>query len=150
VRGLGGGPAGEMGIRRFLHNREVTVAQMLSPALARTRARVAGRHVLAIQDTSGLRVDDKGVGPSFHPVLAVDASLRIVPSLVDNYFLMRQGWEKAMRKQRDFADKDSRRWPSGAKSASALAQAGVACVTVIEDRQGDIYKCFAFRPADVQ
>jgi len=30
--------------------------------------------VLAIQDTSALRVDEKGVGLSFHPMIAVDAN----------------------------------------------------------------------------
>ena len=27
---------------------------------------------------------------------------------------------------------------------------GAACVTVIEDREGDIYECFAFKPANVE
>jgi len=31
-----------------------------------------------------------------------------------------------------------------------LAEAGAACVTVIEDREGDIYECFAFKPANVE
>src|SRR5262249_22979428 len=41
-------------------------------------------------------------------------------------------------------------WLSGAESASALAEAGAACVTVVEDREGDIYECFAFKPANVE
>jgi len=123
---------------------------MLSTALARTRAQVGGRHVLAIQDTSALRVDEKGVGLSFHPVVAVDAGEGTVLGLVDNFFLMREGGERGTRRQRDFADKDSRRWLRGAHSASALAEAGAACVTVIEDREGDIYECFAFKPATVE
>ena len=150
VRQLGGGRAGEMRITRFLHNPKVKAGEMLSTALARTRAQAAGRHVLAIQDTSALRVDDKGVGLSFHPVVAVDADAGTVLGLIDNFFLMRQGGERASRKERDFADKDSRRWLSGAESAGALKQAGAACVTVIEDREGDIYECFAFKPADVE
>lgn len=123
---------------------------MLSTALARTRAQVGGRHVLAIQDTSALRVDEKGVGLSFHSVIAVDANEGTVLGLIDNFFLSRQGGESATRKQRDFADKDSRRWLSGAESAGALAEAGAACVTVVEDREGDIYECFAFKPASVE
>jgi hypothetical protein len=111
---------------------------------------VGGRHVLAIQDTSALRVDEKGLGLSFHPVLAVDASEGTVLGLVDNFFLMREGGEKARRKVRDFADKDSRRWLNGAESAAALSAAGAACVTVVEDREGDIYDCFAFKPATVE
>jgi len=150
VRRLGGDRAGEVRITRFLHNRKVTIGEMMSTALARTCAQVAGRHVLAIQDTSALRVDEKGVGLSFHPVIAVDANTGTVLGLVDNVFLRRQGGERATRKRRAFGEKDSRRWLSGAESASALVQAGAACVTVVEDREGDIYECFAFKPAQVE
>jgi len=149
VRGLGGGRAGEMRITRFLRNPKVALGEMMSTALARTCAQVAGRHVLAIQDTSALRVDEKGLGLSFHTVLAVDANDGTVLGLVDNIFLTRQGGEKEKRRQRPFEEKDSRRWLSGAESASALA-AGAACVTVVEDREGDIYECFAHRPANVE
>jgi hypothetical protein len=134
----------------FLHNPKVMVSEMVSAARERTVALVGGRHVLAIQDTSALRVDEKGVGLSFHPVLAVDANEGTVLGLVDNFFLSREGGERATRKQRGFGDKDSRRWLSGAQSASVLADAGAACVTVIEDREGDIYECFAFKPANIE
>lgn len=150
VRQLGGDRAGEVRIGRFLHNPKVTTGEMVSTALAQTCAQVAGRHVLAIQDSSALRVDEKGIGLSFHPVLAVEAQTGTVLGLIDNFFLTRRGGERAKRKQRRFAEKDSRRWLSGAQSASALAAAGAACVTVIEDREGDIYECFAFKPADVE
>ena len=150
VRGLGGDRAGEMRITRFLRNRKVTLDEMMGTARARTCARVAGRHVLAIQDTSALRVDEKGLGLSFHPVIAVDANAGTVLGFVDNFFLTRQGGERGKHKQRAFEEKDSRRWLKGAESASALAEAGAACVTVIEDREGDIYECFAFRPANVE
>ena len=150
MRGLGGDRAGEMRITRFLHNPKVTADEMMATARARTCAQVAGRHVLAIQDTSALRVDEKGVGLSFHPVIAVDANAGTVLGLVDNFFLTRQGGERDKRKQRAFAEKDSRRWLKGAEAASALAEAGAACATVIEDREGDIYECFAFKPAAVE
>jgi Transposase DDE domain len=150
VRAFGGDRAGEMRIGRFLHNPKVTVEEMMATARARTCARVAGRHVLAIQDTSALRVDEKGVGLSFHPVLAVDADEGTVFGLVDNVFLTRRGGARGQRKQKAFEDKDSRRWLEGAQAASALAEAGAACVTVIEDREGDIYECFAYRPANVE
>jgi hypothetical protein len=109
VRLLGGGRAGEMRITRFLHNPKVTVSEMTSAARERTCAQVAGRHVLAIQDTSALRVDEKGVGVSFHPVIAVDANAGMVLGLVDNLFLTRQGGEREKRRQKSFDEKDSRR-----------------------------------------
>jgi hypothetical protein len=139
-----------MRITRFLHNPKVTPTKMTETALARTCTQVAGRHVLAIQDTSALRVDEKGVGLSFHPVIAVDANHGTVLGLVDSIFLSRHGGERASRKERNFTEKDSRRWLDGAERASALADAGAACVTVVEDREGDIYECFAFKPANVE
>lgn len=150
VRALGGGRAGEMRITRFLHNPKVTPPVMMATVRERTCARARGRHVLAIQDSSALAVDEKGVGVSLHPVLAADADSGAVLGLIDAVFLTRRGGERASRKQRDFADKDSRRWLAGAEAASALAEAGAACVTVVEDREGDIYECFAFKPAGIE
>lgn len=139
-----------MRIGRFLHNRRVTAAEMLETARAGTCARSAGRHVLAIQDTTSVRMDEKGVGLSCHPVLAVDAHDGAALGLVDAIFLAREGGLKGRRKQRDFADKDSRRWLDGARAAEALAASGAACVTMVEDREGDIYECFAQKPAGVE
>ena len=150
VRRLGGDRAGEMRITRFLRNRKVTLGAMTSAARTRTCSQVGGRHVLAIQDTSALRVDEKGVGLSFHAVIAVDANTGATLGLIDNRFLTRQGGEREKRKKRKFEDKDSQRWLAGAESASALAEAGAACVTVVEDREGDIYECFALKPANVE
>jgi hypothetical protein len=150
VRQLGGNRAGEMRITRFLHNRKVGVAEMISTASARTCAQAAGRHVLVIQDTSALRVDEKGLGLSFHPLVAVDANEGTILGLVDNFFLTRKGGERAAYKQRNFEEKDSRRWLRGAERAAALAEVGATCVTVVEDREGDIYESFAFKPPHVE
>jgi hypothetical protein len=139
-----------MRITRFLHNPKVTPTKMIETALARTCTQVAGRHVLAIQDTSALRMDAKGLGLSFHPVIAVDANQGTVLGLVDNVFLSRQGGKRDSHKERSFTEKDSRRWLDGAERASALAEAGAACVTVVEDREGDIYECFVSKPANVE
>jgi hypothetical protein len=70
--------------------------------------------------------------------------------LLDNAFLARKGGERASRKQRSIEEKESRRWLLGAESASALVEAGAASVTVIEDREGDIYESFALKPAGVE
>jgi hypothetical protein len=150
VRQLGGGRAGEMRITRFLHNRKVTVQAMLDSTAARTCSQVSGRHVLAIQDTTSVRVDEKGIGLSVHPLIAADATSGFVLGLVDAFFLDRRGGDRARHKDRDFEEKDSRRWLDGAESAAKLWQAGASCVTVVEDREGDIYECFAFKPANVE
>ena len=38
----------------------------------------------------------------------------------------------------------------GRAGRASSAEAGAACVTVVEDREGDIYECFAFKPANVE
>lgn len=148
VRRLGRDRAGEMRIARFLHNPKVTVAGMVSAAAQRVEARVAGRHVLAIQDTTSVRVDADGTGLSAHPLIAVDAVAGCVLGLADVFLLNRRG-ESGDHKRKEFKDKDSRRWLDGAVSAARLAAAGAACVTVVEDREGDIFECFALAPVGV-
>lgn len=150
VRQLGGKRAGEMRIGRFLHNPKVTVKEMTATAKGRACAQAAGRHVLAIQDTTALRVDEKGLGLSLHPVIAVDADNGAMLGLIDNAFLARKGGERGSRKERSIEEKESRRWLEGAQSAAALADAGAASVTVIEDREGDIYESFALKPGAVE
>jgi hypothetical protein len=49
VRPLGGDRAGEVRLGRFLRNRHVTPAEMVTTASARTATLVEGRHILAIQ-----------------------------------------------------------------------------------------------------
>jgi hypothetical protein len=149
VRQLGGGRAGEMRITRFLHNPKVSVSEMVAAARARTCAQALGRNVLAIQDTSALQADEKGTGLFLHPLVAVDADDGAMLGLIDNVFLARKGGRRAARKQRGFTDKESRRWLDGAESAAVLAEAGAASVTVIEDREGDIYESFALKPKGV-
>ena len=139
-----------MRISRFLHNRRVTAREIVETAAARACAQVAGRHVLAIQDTISVRVDERGFGLSAHPLIAVDAVSGFPLGLVDLIYLDRRGLERAPHKERRFEDKESRRWLDGAQSAARLRQAGAACVTVVEDREGDIYECFAFKPAGVE
>lgn len=50
---------------------------------------------------------------------------------------------------RAFEDKESRRWLDGAVHAGRLLDAGAAAVTVVADREADIYRTFADRPKGV-
>lgn len=150
VRRLGRDRAGEMRITRFLHNRAVSVSEMVETALARTCRSVVGRHVLAIQDTTTVRAGADQQTITLHPVIAVDAVEGTLLGLVDAAFFVREGGKRAERKAQEFAAKESRRWLEGAKQAAALAASGAAKVTVIADREGDIYEDFACRPSDVE
>lgn len=150
VRRLGGSRAGEIRITRFLRNAAVTVAEMMATAAARTVRRVAGRHVLAIQDTTMVRSAAQGLGVALHPVIAVDAVDGTLFGLIDGWLYRRQGGKRDERKRRGFEDKESRRWLDGAESAAGLLAGGAALVTVVMDREGDIYEDFALKPRGVE
>ncbi len=150
VRRLGRNRAGEIRITRFLRNAAVSIAEMVETATARTCARVAGRHVLAIQDTTTIRAEDKGCCIALHPLIAVDAIEGALLGLAGASFFGRVAGKRGERKKKDFIDKESRRWLEGSERAVELAEAGAACVTVVADREGDIYEDFALKPEGVE
>jgi hypothetical protein len=102
--------------------------------------------VLAIQDTTMVRSAPQGLGVALHPVLAVDAVEGTLLGLVDARFMVRRGGQRGRRFKVELAHKESRRWLDGARSAAGLKAAGAACVTVVADREGDIYEDFACKP----
>lgn len=144
VRQLGGDRKGEIAVTRFLRNERVSVEEMAREAALRLSKRCAGRHVLAIQDTTVVRSQGGG-GLYLHPVLAVDAEDGAILGLAHAEFLTRLEGKKATRRARAFEDKESYRWLAGARAA-AHACAAAARVTVIGDLESDIYEPFAQRP----
>ena len=145
VRRLGGDRAGEIRLTRFLRNEAVTTEAMVAEAAARTAARCAGRHVLAIQDTTVIRSEGGG-GLYLHPVLAVDADDGAILGLTYACFLKRTGGKKGARRSKAIKDKESQRWLDGAARSMEVC-GDAARVTVVADRESDIYGAFADRPA---
>ena len=145
VRRLGHNRAGEIRVTRFLRNRAVGVDEMMSAARARLAEAVEGRHVLAIQDTTVTRSAGGG-GSYLHAMIAVDGASGALLGAVDARFLHRTQGLRASRGRRDFAEKESARWLAGAQVA-ARACAGADRVTVIADREADVFDLFAQRPA---
>jgi hypothetical protein len=150
VRRVGGNRAGEMRFTRFLRNPRVRPDEMVATARARTAGLVKGRHILAIQDTTTLRDDGKQRSLNLHPMIAVDADDGALLGLVDAVFLNHVGGKKHLCKKRPFAEKESRRWLDATNTAASLVEAGAVCVTVIADREGDIYEEFACRPVETE
>ena len=70
--------------------------------------------------------------------------------LVDAVFLRHVGGKKRLCEKRPFAEKESRRWLDATYTAASLIVAGAICVTVIADREGDIYEEFACRPTETE
>jgi Transposase DDE domain len=146
--------------RRFLANDKVSVAGLIESWAGQTGPASAGRHVLAIQDTSEINFRTRpgherglgeigkggGRGALLHAMLAADAETGGCLGLVAGSIYTRQGRVETPHGQRALADKESRRWLDTAGSAKAvLAQA--ARVTVVADRESDIYAEWATLPA---
>ena len=105
--------------------------------------------MLAIQDTTTVRAEHKGRCIALHPVIAVDAIEGALLGLVNARFFSRIGGKAAQHKGKAFAEKESRRWLDGAERAAG-SLSGASCVTVVTDREGDIYEDFACKPAGAE
>jgi hypothetical protein len=149
LRRLGGERAGEVRLGRLLNNRCVTPTEMVATARADLLGRVAGRHVLAIQDTTSLRDDGDKHSLNLHPTMAVDAADNALLGLLSADFLQRDGSPTAHCNKRRLDEKASRRWVDATRQAADLLAAGAAAVTMVEDREADFYEAFACRPERV-
>lgn len=150
-----------MQFHRFLHNPAVTTAEMSLHAGKLTGERAAGRHVVVIQDTSELNLGSRRERPDFgpvakgnaaglllHPVLAVELGSGALLGLTSLEVWNRGKGELAARRKRATAAKESRRWSEGAyRAGEVLAKA--ASITMVADRESDIYDCFVHRPDNV-
>lgn len=144
VRRLGQNRAGEIRLTRFLRNAKVTAAEMVLSAMQRLSLRCVGRHVLAIQDTSVVKSSGGG-GLYVHACIAVDADDGAILGLGHAEFLKRESGIRALRRGKPTAEKQSQRWIDGA-DAVARACRDARQVTLIADRESDIYAAFARRP----
>jgi hypothetical protein len=148
VRRLGGDRAGEIRLTRFLRNEAVTAGEMAAEAGRLTSERCQGRDVLVIQDTTVTRSEGGG-GEYLHAVIALDAGDGAILGLVDGQFLRRASGRKSLRRSLPVEEKESFRWLQGADQAASVC-AGARRITVVSDREGDIYEAFALRPDGVE
>ena len=160
IRRLGEGRAGVVGFSRFLGNSKVTVEEIVATASDRLGEAARGQHVLAIQDSTEVNYQHhagrvRGLGPAgngrdrglfVHPVIAVSAEDGALLGLAGAQLWSRsEGGLKADYRKLPIEDKESHRWLIGAEQAKqALGPA--AHVTVIADRESDIYEEWARLP----
>jgi hypothetical protein len=159
ARGLADNRAEKVGLTRFFRNPRVTADEILRTAAERTGAAAAGRHVLLIEDTSEINYQAKvqrkrGLGPVgngkdvglfVHPALAIDAEDGAVLGLAGATI-----WRRTRVKEDDYQslpieEKESHRWIATALKARTFLSTA-ALVTLIADREGDIYELFARVP----
>jgi hypothetical protein len=146
----------------FLDSEAVSRAEMLVRSGQLTAQRAAGREVLVLADSSELtytrhRASKRGFGPIgndteigvlIHPLLALDAGTGGIIGLVGAAVINRAPGAVTDRKSRAADDKESRRWLAGAETAGDVL-GSAARITMVEDREGDIYDQFAGRPDNV-
>jgi hypothetical protein len=151
-----GNRALEVRFNRFLGNAKVTTERIIESWSEGTVAAVAGRHVLAIQDTSEIHFNTtpqrrRGLGEIgrgnnhgvlLHPMLAVDADDGTCLGLLSGQLWTRQGRRTVSHDLRELSDKESQRWISNVIAAKPLL-AGAATVTVLGDRESDIFALYA-------
>ena len=152
-----------MRFTRFLRNHSVTAEEMARHAAMGTAARVAGRDIVVVQDTSelalgGRRARASGYGPVgkggglggllLHAALALETGTGALLGLVDAKVWNREEGEVAPRRSRATADKESQRWLDATARASEVLAAANS-ITSVSDRESDIYEHFACRPPNV-
>jgi hypothetical protein len=160
-----------------LHNPSVTRKAILSTASDHTALAARGRHVLAIQDTTELNFsahkaskrgfgvvgNGRDIGLFLHPVIVLDAGdgdprqvghaggiIGLAEAVIYSRKKAppggRKGREKERRIPRPSAKKESWRWIKGVLSSNRVLKQAET-VTVIDDREGDIYEKFVTRRA---
>jgi hypothetical protein len=147
---------------RFLRNHSVTADEMVCHAATRTAARARGRDIVVVQDTSelalgGRRARANGYGPVgkggalggllSHTALVLERGTGALLGLLEARIWNRDEGEVTPRRSRATAEKESQRWlATTARASRVLAEAN--SITVISDRESDIYEHFACRPAN--
>jgi hypothetical protein len=158
LRKLGQTRAGENAVHRFLSSPHVSADRIVETLAARTAVQCAGRRILAVQDTTeinfaGRDKKRRGFGPAgdgktpgffIHPVIAVDVDSEAVMGLVDAAIWTRSSGRVTARRSRAIEDKESARWLLGCQAAASVLSD--AQVTMVADRESDIYELFASRP----
>ena len=132
----GGGRAQIVRYGRFLANEKVTLAALLAGWSEQTALAAAGRHVLAVQDTSeinfkttparrrGLGEIGKGGGRGvlLHAMLALDADSDACLGLVAGEVWTRPGRVTIHHAKRPLEERESRRWLSTAGAGQGGAR----------------------------
>jgi Transposase DDE domain len=147
--------AEEVAFGRWLRNEAVTVEELHEHCGKEIADRVAGRHVLAIQDTTELNYQrharrTRGLGTVgngtdaglfLHPTLAIDAENGHCLGLVGAQVYVRHEGAEVDRRKRTIEEKESFRWLQGVETADEVLR-DATHVTHVQDREGDIYEQF--------
>lgn len=166
LRGISNSRSEEVGYGRLLSNTRLEESAIISSLTARTSRNCKGKHILSIQDTSefhysnhsGRITDYSGLGDVgrcnlgyfMHPSLAIDAEDSRIIGLSDVHLWHRDRHRQedtSSRKQRPIEEKESHKWISSSQRSQVCLQAA-SHITIIQDRDGDIFEEFVQIPND--
>lgn len=161
LRQLGGDRGGELRIGRFFASEKVTAEKIVDDWGRLTGPASVGRHVLAIQDTCEVKFPTtaqrrRGLGPVkkgnshgllVHAMIAVDAPTGACLGLVGGEVWTRDGVVEIAHRDRPLAERESKRWLATAERAKTVLEQA-AMVTVVADREADIYAQWASVPEE--
>jgi hypothetical protein len=128
------GFAEEVPFGRWLRNEAVTVEELHEPCGKDIANRAAGRHVLAIEDTTALSYQrharcTRGLGPAgngtqvglfLHPALPIDAENGDCPGLIGAQVYVRHEGATVDHHMRLIEEKESYRWLKGVETADQV------------------------------
>lgn len=150
----------------MLGNSRLAEEDIINSFKSRTSQKCKGKHILSIQDTSELHysrhggriTDYSGLGDAgrcklgyfIHPSLAIDAADSRIIGLSDIYIWNRdrnRQIDTSTRKSRPIEEKESNKWISSSQSSQECLKSA-SQITIIQDRDGDIFEEFAQIPND--
>ena len=156
-----------VGASRFFDNDSVTEDALIKATSNRCTKSCNNKHVLALQDTSEINYEkhrgklsekDNHLGPAgnnkdigffTHPVLALDRETGF-PLCIPYVHIWNRDWDKETKEERNYRaipieEKESYRWIECSKETKEILEEA-ASVTIIADREGDIYEEFVEVP----
>ena len=152
---------------RFFNNERVSIEALQEALTDPIAPQVEGKHVLLIEDTteinlaahSGrLKASDPHLGPVgnnqdvgffLHPSLVLDADSGFALGFADVH-LWNRSWDKPSKQARNYRrlpieEKESYRWIEATQRTKGCLRKA-AKVTLVADREADIYQCFSRLP----
>ncbi len=156
-----------VGASRFFDNDSVTEKALIEAASNRCINSCQNKHVLALQDTSEINYEkhrgklseidnllgpvgnNKDIGFFTHPVLALDRETGF-PLCLPYVHIWNRDWDKGTKEERNYKslpieEKESFRWIECSNETKDVLEEA-ASVTIVADREGDIYEEFVKVP----
>ncbi len=158
-----------VGASRFFDNDSVTEKALIEATSNRCTKSCKNKHILALQDTTEVNYEnhrgklcetDNQLGPAgnnkdigffTHPVLALDRKTGF-PLCIPYVHIWNRDWDKGTKLERNYnslpiEEKESYRWIDCSNETKEVLEEA-ASVTIIADREGDIYEEFVEVPDD--